>query len=1347
MVAITGPVTVTNSPEVRATAAVFVNGHFAGTAVLIDQRYLLTAAHVVKPLGQTAPTGQVQVQFPSIVGSEGGEAQVQVQRVLPQSGPITVDATVLDLGEQSPEWLPSPIPLSPTRRVPKQVRVFGFPRHEKELKGVWRDFDTSGPTTVGTVQLDWVRPVGTQVGHSGGPVLDPLTGAVVGVLVEGSVKLQFDRFVPAGVIAECHPDLPRPWMLSGSDPAGEVEHFRLRALGQRSLARGGDLFRGRHAALTAVREMLMANEAPGCPLVVTGQPGAGKSAVVARAVLDLQTKGRGPGVAFHARGATHIDLLKVVADLTGVERANSPYDLISILKARSDGPWLVVVDALDEAFTREERKEIAELLGELAVLPSLRVAVATRALATGPRENPYRLGELLPALGVTSPDSQQLVDLDTDRYFDPSGLYDYAAALLNQSGAEHPGPPGHAWSAYRADPALRARLASAITKRADRNYLVVAMAAYLLSTQPNVVDPAAPGFDRAMIPSSVGEALDKYLDGLDERHRVRVLGLLSTLAYARGPGIDNDLWIQFARALGYPVSIEDLDELLHSAAADYLLQPTHADNGIPVTRLFHEALTDQLLQRRQSRRSDEHRLLKVLISSVDGDWSQASGYARSYASDHAAACDQLPTLLDDPQFLAVADLTRLLPLLPARPDHSLAPIVAVLRQISIEANSLLSSQRTRLLALTAARNGLHELHRRLADACGSGLVPRWSHAIGTPHQSLAGHDETVRAVAIGRVDGLDVVASGSNDHTVRIWDATTGQPIGDPLEGHTGTVRAVAVGGVDGLDVVASGSNDHTVRIWDATTGQPIGDPLEGHTGSVSAVALGSAGDRDIIVSGSEDETLQIWDATTHDPIGDPLESHIGGVQTVAVGRVGDRDIIVSGSEDETLQVWDATTHDPVGAPIVGHHGGVSAVAVGSAGDRDIIVSASNDPAAQVRVWDATTHDPVGAPIVGHHGGVSAVAVGSAGDRDIIVSGNGDRLLQVWDAVTHEPVGAPIVGHHGRVRAVAVGRAGDRDIIASGSSDCTVMVWDDPVGTPIAGHGNAVRAVAVGRAGGRHVVVSGSNDNSVGIWDAATGQPIGNRLEGHTRTVRAVAAGRVTERDIIVSGSSDGRVVVWDADTHEPIREPLVTASAVVRAVALGCAAGRSIIACGVGTHLQVWDADTHEPIRNPISHSHPVNTLAVGQAGDREIIVSGGQDQALRIRDAVTGQTVTDTLYGHTDSVSAVAVGRVGDREVIVSGSNDRTVRIWDATTGQPIGDPLRGHTGSVSAVAVGRVGDRDVIVSGSNDRTVRIWDASGSPVDVVDQLVPVHAVALASNGVLCIAAGTAICAACSGE
>ena len=84
-----------------------------------------------------------------------------------------------------------------------------------------------------------------------------------------------------------------------------------------------------------------------------------------------------------------------------------------------------------------------------------------------------------------------------------------------------------------------------------------------------------------------------------------------------------------------------------------------------------------------------------------------------------------------------------------------------------------------------------------------------------------------------------VVISGCSDHSVRVWDLATAEPVGDPFMGHTGAVESVAVGELHGWPVVVSGSSDHSVRVWDLATGEPVGDPFMGHTGAVESVAVG----------------------------------------------------------------------------------------------------------------------------------------------------------------------------------------------------------------------------------------------------------------------------------------------------------------------------------------------------------------------------------------------------------------------------------------------------------------------------------------------------------------------------
>jgi WD domain, G-beta repeat len=676
----------------------------------------------------------------------------------------------------------------------------------------------AGPATAGTMQLDWIGDAGTFPGHSGGPVIDGDGHALAGILVEGSERGRFDRFLPVTPIGRVWPQLPRPWLIIGADPGEARSHFTQRAHGQRSAARGGDLFRGRYAAIERIRGWLTADEAPGQPLVVTGQPGAGKSAVLARAVLSVEAERGGPGLAFHARATTIGDFLAALAALTGTDTPASTDDLVtSFADLTGQPPTQVVVDALDEAASDLDRQQITKALTELAVLPGLRVAVATRPLAAG---NPYARDGLLATLGVTTSDDRNLIDLDSDTYFNLDDQRQLAASLLAQDGMGHPGPPGAAWMHYRDRRELCDRLAAAIAQRAERNFLVTAMAAVPLSTARKIIDPAARGFDPAEIPAGVGEALSKYLGGLPEERRERDRGLLTALAYARGAGLDDPDWLAFADALGHSATVLDLNILRRSGAADYLLQTTTTERGArPVTRLFHQDLTDELLAARHQP-SDESVLLDMLLGQAERSGWQAE-YLREHVAEHAAVADRLDQLLDDPRYLLTVDPARLVPYLDAARSTPARATAAVYRQCAHHLASLDRSARASQLELTAHRLGSRALAARIATAApGRPWQTRWSHGRRADGQVLIGHEGPVNAVAVGALpDGTPVIVSGGGDRTVRVWRLADGTPVGKSLD-LPESVRDVAVHGnvivtVSGDDIsVHQPGFPRTTRSW-----------------------------------------------------------------------------------------------------------------------------------------------------------------------------------------------------------------------------------------------------------------------------------------------------------------------------------------------------------------------------------------------------------------------------------------------------------------------------------------------------------------------------------------------------
>ncbi|KEP45381.1 WD40-repeat protein (notchless protein), related protein [Rhizoctonia solani 123E] len=253
-----------------------------------------------------------------------------------------------------------------------------------------------------------------------------------------------------------------------------------------------------------------------------------------------------------------------------------------------------------------------------------------------------------------------------------------------------------------------------------------------------------------------------------------------------------------------------------------------------------------------------------------------------------------------------------------------------------------------------------------------------SMAVGT----LVGHSDWVRSIAVTR-DGAWIV-SASKDQTVRILDAQTGDPVGNPLTGHSSEVYCVAVS-PDGARIV-SGCGNKVLKLWDtATRWKMIKQGLQGHSGAVYSVAYSPDGT--CLASASTDQTVVLWDIGAHSRLDITLSSHTGPVRSVAFSPCGTR--LVSGGHDHTVRLWDRQTGNNIHI-LTGHGANITTVAFSPNG---LCVASGGEKG--VRLWNALTGQLIGQPFTEHTNFVLSVAFSP--DGNYLLSGAADNKIQVRD--------------------------------------------------------------------------------------------------------------------------------------------------------------------------------------------------------------------------------------------------------------------------------------------------------------------------------------------------------------
>jgi WD40 repeat protein/serine/threonine protein kinase/DNA-binding XRE family transcriptional regulator len=291
--------------------------------------------------------------------------------------------------------------------------------------------------------------------------------------------------------------------------------------------------------------------------------------------------------------------------------------------------------------------------------------------------------------------------------------------------------------------------------------------------------------------------------------------------------------------------------------------------------------------------------------------------------------------------------------------------------------------------------------------------------------TLDGHTDTVWYATFSP-DG-NLIATGSEDGTVKIWDASTGNEIV--------SLQASAFRGVNGVafspdgTLLASADADSTIRIWGVPSGREQ-LTLRGHTDRVQSVAFSPDGTR--LASTSNDHTVRLWDVDTGKELFALKEDSSGEIYWIDFNSDGSQIVIAAQTTNEGwASVWDLDARQKVFT----FSKSVSRVSSASFSPDDAyLVTTAYDQTA--KLWAAKTGRLV-LTFFGHTDGVTDAAFSLDGKR--LATSSWDRHVKIWDVATGQEI-IDLAGHDRDVNTVAFSVDGNRVVTAS--VDKTVKIWN-----------------------------------------------------------------------------------------------------------------------------------------------------------------------------------------------------------------------------------------------------------------------------------------------------------------
>lgn len=542
----------------------------------------------------------------------------------------------------------------------------------------------------------------------------------------------------------------------------------------------------------------------------------------------------------------------------------------------------------------------------------------------------------------------------------------------------------------------------------------------------------------------------------------------------------------------------------------------------------------------------------------------------------------------------------------------------------------------------------------------SHLIPAWIETLPTVDktwtaslQSLEGHSAPVVAIAFSHNGRL--LASGSEDHSVRLWDPATGSSRGT-LEGHSSRINAV---GFSSNDQLASASDDKSVRLWDPVTGKCQGI-LWGHEIEVIAIRFFHSGQ--FLASVSSNGSMDLWDlnkGTTNvnfrillddnepvmniSPDGDILafisKSHSVNFYNLTTGTlktlerapnisIPDEHCVISpngqllafGSYESSVQLWDLSTGCSRGR-IEGRNKVLRAIIFSP--KSQLLVTLSND--GGVRLWNSVgeLQCNLQGTLNGFESEITKVIFSP--DGRLLATTSLNYIIRLWDVASGTCRGR-LGSNLDDILQLAF--SPDGQLLTSASADHIIRLWDPVIKTTrrtlevcsgievsdsmVESHSSMAKTTAISPSG--QLLASGYRDGTIKLWNSVG--VLQDTFKGHTDEVRNIIFS--PSGQLLLSKSEDMTIKLWDVVTKrcDVLGDNIVT-------FAMAFSASGQFVACALLGYIRFWDITPalHQGTYQDYPTAGFINQIVF--SSNDELLASMHCDGVIRLWDFKNGRLI----------------------------------------------------------------------------------------------------------------------------